>query len=74
MLTATGNDYVSRLTFQKKEVYTMLDLIKKIDSIIETIEASGIWGYVSSVINKIKALLDYEGNTDAVEFIDIMTK
>ena len=52
----------------------MIDLIHKIDALIEKIEGASFWGYVNSVIDKIKKLLDYEGDTDAVQFIDIMTK
>ncbi len=52
----------------------MIDLINKIDAIIEKVAAASVWGYVKSVIAKVKDLLNYEGNTDAVEFIDIMTK
>ena len=52
----------------------MLDLIAKIDAFITKIEGASFWGYVNSVIDKIKKLLDYEGDTDAVQFIEIMTK
>lgn len=50
----------------------MVDLINKIDGIIEQIAAASIWGYVKSVINKVKAYLDNEGDTDAVMFVDIL--
>ena len=52
----------------------MIDLIHKIDALIEKIEGAGFWGYVNSVIDKIKALLDYKGEEDALMFVDIMTK
>lgn len=52
----------------------MSELLAKIDAFIEEVAGASFWGYVNSVIEKIKKLLDYEGDSDAVTFIDIMTK
>lgn len=52
----------------------MQEMIAKIDAFIEEIAAASVWGYVKNVIDKIKELLKYEGEDEAVEFVDIMTK
>ena len=74
MQSATGTSFRIPIDFSEKEVFIMIDLIHKIDAFIEKIEGASIWGYVNSVIDKVKKLLDYEGDTDAVQFIEIMTK
>ncbi|MBQ4365794.1 MAG: hypothetical protein II804_05970 [Clostridia bacterium] len=50
----------------------MIDLINKIDAIIEKVAAASVWGYVKSVIDKVKAYLDNKGDTEAVTFVDIL--
>ena len=52
----------------------MIDLIHKIDALIEKIEGAGFWGYVQSVINKIKEVLKIEGEDEAIKFVEIMTE
>ena len=74
MLPATGNLIRIPIDFSEEGSILMIDLIHKIDALIEKIEGASFWGYVNSVIEKVKALLDYEGDSDAVTFIDIMTK
>lgn len=52
----------------------MKELLDKIDGILNDIASADLWGYVKNAVNKLKELLAYLGEDDAVKFVDILTK
>jgi hypothetical protein len=50
----------------------MIELIHKIDALIEEVAAASFWGYVKSVIAKIREILVLEKEDKAVEDFDIL--
>ncbi len=52
----------------------MTDLIHSIDDTLRELAAASIWGFVKSIIKKVRMILVLEGEREAVEILDIIAE
>ena len=52
----------------------MTDLIHSIDDTLRDLAAASIWGFVKSIIKKVRMILVLEGEREAVEILDIIAE
>ena len=50
----------------------MLEFIEKIDAFLESLQDETVWGYIQSVLGKIRAVLVVEKKDDAIAFWDAL--
>ncbi len=52
----------------------MTDLIHSIDDTLRELAVASIWGFVKSIIKKVRMILVLEGEREAVEILDIIAE
>ena len=50
----------------------MKDIIKEIDSAIMAVAEAAFWGLIKRLLNKIRLILIFEGETEGAEILDIL--
>ena len=72
--TATGDSFRNRVDYLKKEVSAMKDLIDSIDRFVLDIAEAAFWGVIKRIMNKVKKILIFEGETEAAAILDILAE
>lgn len=52
----------------------MSDLIHSIDNTLKELAAASIWGFVKSILRKVRWILVIEGEKEATQILDILAE